>query len=84
VERKSRAAIEEKNRETAVKAIDNRAPEQGPMVDAGERLRRSIDVVCENAALVELWACALNGFAQPLPDYGPPMGTGRESRPKEG
>jgi hypothetical protein len=53
------------------------------MADVGEQLRRSIDVVCENAALVELWACALNGFAQPLPDHGPPLPTGRESKPNE-
>jgi hypothetical protein len=34
-----------------------------------QRLRSAIDVVSEDAALVELWACALSGFAQPIPDY---------------
>jgi hypothetical protein len=34
-----------------------------------QRLRKAIDVVSEDAAVVELWACALNGFAQPIPDY---------------
>jgi hypothetical protein len=34
-----------------------------------QRLRNAIDVVSEDAALVELWACALSGFAQPIPDY---------------
>ena len=34
-----------------------------------QRLQRAIDVVSEDAALVELWACALSGFAQPIPDY---------------
>jgi hypothetical protein len=62
----------------------NRGSKQGPMVNADERLQRSIDVVCENAALVELWACALNGFAQPVPDYGPPMRTGPGAKPNEG
>jgi hypothetical protein len=36
-----------------------------------ERLRQVIDLLCEDAALVELWACALSGFAQPVPGYGP-------------
>jgi hypothetical protein len=61
-----------------MRETDNRAPKQGTIVDAGERLRHSIDVVCENAALVELWACALNGFAQPVPDHGPSMRSARE------
>jgi hypothetical protein len=37
----------------------------------GQRLQKAIDVVAEDAALVELWACALSGFAQPIPPYGP-------------
>jgi hypothetical protein len=36
---------------------------------ARERLERTIDILCEDAARVELWACALSGFAQPVPDY---------------
>jgi hypothetical protein len=36
-----------------------------------ERLRQAIDLLCEDAALVELWACALGSFAQPVPGYGP-------------
>ena len=35
----------------------------------GRRLQNAIDVVAEDAALVELWACALSGFAQPIPPY---------------
>jgi hypothetical protein len=34
-----------------------------------QRLHQAIDAVSEDAALVELWACALSGFAQPVPDY---------------
>jgi hypothetical protein len=34
---------------------------------ARERLQRTIDVLCEDAARVELWACALGGFAQAVP-----------------
>jgi hypothetical protein len=37
---------------------------------AGERLLRAIDTIDEDVALIELWACALSGFAQPAPDYG--------------
>jgi len=36
-----------------------------------DRLRQAIDLLCEDAALVELWASALSGFAQPAPAYGP-------------
>jgi hypothetical protein len=38
-----------------------------------ERLQRTIDILCEDAARVELWACALNGFAQAVPDYSDPF-----------
>jgi hypothetical protein len=41
------------------------------MNDASEqkkRLQQTIDILCEDAARVELWACALVGFAQPVPD----------------
>ena len=34
-----------------------------------ERLLHAIDVLCEDAARAELWACALSGFAQPVPEY---------------
>jgi hypothetical protein len=37
-----------------------------------EQLQRTIDIVCEDAARVELWACALNGFAQTVPNYHNP------------
>jgi hypothetical protein len=37
-------------------------------------LREAIDVVCEDAARVELWACALAGFSQPVPGYEQPYG----------
>ena len=59
-------------------------PQQGSTADVGERLRRSIDLVCEDAARVELWACALNGFAQPVPDYGPAPKYAPESTPEKG
>ena len=36
---------------------------------AGQRLLRTIDTIDADIALIELWACALNGFAQPAPDY---------------
>jgi hypothetical protein len=36
--------------------------------DVGERLQRTIEILFEDAARVELWACALSGFAQPVPD----------------
>ena len=38
-----------------------------------ERLHHAIDILCEDAALVELWACALTGFAQAAPDYSNPF-----------
>jgi len=46
----------------------NRRLEQVPTADVGEQLQRTIDILCEGAARVELWACALSGFAQPVPD----------------
>jgi hypothetical protein len=62
-----------------------KAPEQrASAADAGEKLQRAIDLLCEDAARVELWACALNGFAQPVPDYGAPLRYGRESKPDRG
>jgi hypothetical protein len=45
-------------------ALDDGA---NPLVE--QRLQRAIDAVSEDAALVELWACALSGFAQPVPDH---------------
>jgi hypothetical protein len=36
---------------------------------AGQRLLAAIDAIDQDVALVELWACALSGFAQPVPDY---------------
>jgi len=42
-----------------------------PETDLRACLQRTIDLVCEDAARIELWACALNGFAQPVPDYIP-------------
>ena len=41
-----------------------------PQNPAGERLLRAIDTIEEDVALIELWTCALSGFAQPAPDYG--------------
>jgi len=62
----------------------DRPPEQAPTAELEERLQRTIDIVCEHAARVELWACALNGFAQPVPDYGLGMRYGRELKPNQG
>jgi hypothetical protein len=62
-----------------------KAPEQQPTAaDADEKLHRLIDLVCEDAALVELWACALNGFAQPVPEYGLGVRDGHKSKPNPG
>jgi hypothetical protein len=36
-----------------------------------QRLRQSIDALCEDAARVELWATALSAFALPAPRYEP-------------
>ena len=35
----------------------------------GQRLQSTIDVIADHATLVELWASALSGFAQPIPPY---------------
>ena len=62
-----------------------KAPPQEPAAaDASEKLQRVIDLVCEDAARVELLACALSGFAQPVPEYGLGIREGRESQPDEG
>jgi hypothetical protein len=45
-----------------------------------ERLLRIIDILCEDAARIELWACALNGFAQAVPDYSDPFANPVRSR----
>jgi hypothetical protein len=37
----------------------------------GQRLQEAIDVFAEHAGLVELWAGALSGFAQPIPPCDP-------------
>jgi len=55
--------------------IGRRTPRETTLSDApenlaGERLLRAIDTIDEDVALIELWACALSGFAQPAPDYG--------------
>ena len=44
--------------------VNRKTPETGLRA----RLQRTIDLVWEGAARIELWACALNGFAQPDPD----------------
>jgi hypothetical protein len=50
-----------------------------------ERLERTIDILCEDAARVELWACALSGFAQAVPDYCDPREKYRlEPKPDQG
>jgi hypothetical protein len=44
---------------------DRRSSENNGEVEVvRERLQRTIDALFEDAALAELWACALNGFAQ--------------------
>ena len=34
-----------------------------------QKLRQSIDVLCEDAARVEIWATALSAFTHPVPGY---------------
>jgi hypothetical protein len=82
VERKRRAAIDRQieDRKQMVSETADRSPDQA----AELRLQRTIDIVCEDAARVELWACALSGFAQPVPDYGLGTAWGRASKPNEG
>jgi hypothetical protein len=57
------------------------APEksEAPANLAGERLLRTIDAIDADAALIELWACALSSFAQPALDYD--FGDGRDGTP---
>jgi hypothetical protein len=44
---------------------DRRSSENNGEVEVvRERLQRTIDALFEDAARAELWACALNGFAQ--------------------
>ncbi len=40
-----------------------------PATDTLEQLHEAIESVCADAALAELWASALNAFAQPVPEY---------------
>jgi hypothetical protein len=40
-----------------------------PDEQARERLLAAIDTVDAEVAAVALWACALSGFAQPVPNY---------------
>ena len=52
---------------------DRRSSENNGEVEVvRERLQRTIDALFEDAARAELWACALNGFAQAVPDYSNP------------
>jgi hypothetical protein len=59
----------------AERAMHNRGLSENAGEEAviRERLQRTIDILCEDAARVELWACALNGFAQAVPDYSDPF-----------
>jgi hypothetical protein len=36
-------------------------------------LHETIDLICADAARAELWASALNAFAQPVPEYDPAL-----------
>jgi hypothetical protein len=58
--------------ETTVSKISEPTPDATSEALVRERLQRTIDILCEDAARVELWACALSGFAQPVPDYYDP------------
>jgi hypothetical protein len=49
----------------------DRTPAETCKANVGDRLRQTIDVLCEDIARAELWACALSGFARPVPDYDP-------------
>ena len=53
--------------------MNTRDDNMGPAAEELERrLRQSIDMLCENAARVEVWATALSAFAHPVPRYEPP------------
>jgi hypothetical protein len=52
-------------RSSVVAGIKNERP------DTRQRLQEIVDTLCDDAARVKLWACALSGFAQPVPDYSP-------------
>jgi hypothetical protein len=41
-----------------------------PETELRARSQRTIDLACEGAR-IELWVCAVNGFAQPVPGYDP-------------
>ena len=51
--------------------VSNNPSRENPPVQ--QRLFGAIDAVLEDAARVELWASALNGFARPVPDYRNPF-----------
>jgi hypothetical protein len=49
--------------------LSNRTPDASPEAIVRIRLQRMVGLLCEDAARVELWACALSGFARPIPDH---------------
>jgi hypothetical protein len=62
----------------------DQTPDETCKANAGKRLQQTIDVLCEDAARAELWACALTGFAQPVPDYDPRDKYRLRSKQKQG
>jgi len=55
--------------ETTVSETSDRTSDESPAANVRKRLQQTIDFLCEDAARVEFWACALSGFAQPVPDF---------------
>src|SRR4029078_85214 len=51
-----------------VMSADSSAPSTEKLA---QRLRQSIDELCEDAARVEIWATALSAFAHAVPGYEP-------------
>ena len=63
-----------------IEPVDGRLP-SAEFEDKWDKLQETIDVICEDAARVELWACALSGFSRPIPDYDQPYDRRPNSKP---
>lgn len=46
-------------------------PNDAPETDITRRLQLAIDKLHEDVHRVEMWAAALTGFIQPVPEYHP-------------
>jgi hypothetical protein len=70
--------------ETTVSKTSDRTPDETCKANVGERLQQTIDILCEDAMRVELWACALSGFAQPVSGYDRSDKFRLQSKPNQG